>query len=103
MLRDLLIANGFTSKMGNADFAGFSRKLTRTHYETLRKAVSGNRQPSSVLMEDCAQTLGVSPTVFIEYHLWQARRCLNPDEVGLDQALAALKGQRCANTEALTP
>jgi hypothetical protein len=37
-LRDLLIEKGFTSKMGNADYAAFSRKLTVTHYESLRKA-----------------------------------------------------------------
>ena len=93
VLRDLLIARGFTTKMGNANFARFSQELESTHYEVLRKAVSGNREPSPRVMEDCAETLGVSPTVFVEYRLWQARRTFDPAEVGLPAALEALEGQ----------
>jgi len=90
VLRDLLIKNGFTSKMGNADFAGFSRNLGTTHYEVLRKAISGTREPSPSVMEDCADTLGVSPEVFTEYRLWQARRQFDPKEVGYSAALESL-------------
>lgn len=100
VLRDLLIEKGFTSKMGNADFTGFSRRLKETHYEVLRKAVSGARTPSRSVMEDCADTLGVAPTVFIEYGLWQARRTLDPAEVGMPDAVAALQLWRrtCGST-----
>jgi hypothetical protein len=94
VLRDLLIEKGFTSKMGNADFAGFSRKLKTTHYEVLRKAVSGARQPSPSVMEDCAETLGVSPIMFVEYRLWQARREFDATEVGLPAAMEALQAWR---------
>jgi hypothetical protein len=41
-------------------------------------------------MEDCAATLSVAPTVFVEYRLWDVRRRLDPDEVGIDAALTAL-------------
>lgn len=98
LLRDLLIERGFTSKMGNADFAGFSRTLRATRYEVLRKAVSGARQPGPSAMEDCAEALGVPPTVFIEYRLHEARRAFDPSAVGLAAAVEALSTWEAANS-----
>jgi len=51
------------------------------------------------VMEDCAETLGVSPNVFVEYRLWQARREFDPTEVGIEEAMTALRAWRdsCAS------
>ena len=59
-------------------------------YETLRKAVTAERAVSEKLMRSVAEALHVEPTVFVEYRLIQARRELDPAEVGWDRAIEAL-------------
>jgi hypothetical protein len=61
------------------------------NYESLRKAVVGERQPSEKIMTAAAQALGVKPTVFVEYRLLHARRALDPDQVGWEAATKALR------------
>jgi hypothetical protein len=90
VLRDLLIAKGVTTRMGNPDWTGFSQQLPEIHYETLRKAVVGERHPAAKVVEAVSDALGVDPETFVEYRLWQARRRLDPQEVGLDEALRNL-------------
>jgi hypothetical protein len=61
------------------------------HYETLRKAVAGDRPPTAGLMEACAKLLGIEPDVFAEYQLHLVQREFDVGEVGWDSALANLR------------
>jgi len=90
VLRDLLIDAGQTTKLGNPNWSSFATYVRGIHYETLRKAVTGERRPTPELMERCAETLGVAPEVFVEYRIWKAQRSFDPAEVGPQAALAAL-------------
>lgn len=90
ILRDLLIERDIVTGSGNANWAAFAEMLDGVHYETLRKAVVGDRLPNVELMEKIATVLEVNPEVFPEYRLIQAQRLLDPREVGLDVALENL-------------
>jgi hypothetical protein len=90
MLRDLLIENGITTRMGNPDWTGFCQLLRDIHYETLRKAVVGERHPAPKLIEAVADALDLAPETFTEYRLWTARRRLDPQEVGFVEAVRNL-------------
>lgn len=91
VLRDLLIDAEITTSMGNPNWSAFADKLDSVHYETLRKAVTGERNPSPVLMTEAAAALGRDPSVFIEYRLWEMQRKFDPREVGVDEALKNLE------------
>lgn len=91
VLRDLLVEAEFTTRIGNPRWADFADRLPGVHYETLRKAVTGERQPTAELMELSAQALGLEPDVFVEYRLWQARRSLDPRDVGHHAAVKTLR------------
>lgn len=68
---------------------------TGINYESIRKAIAGERRPGYGLMQRVADALGVAPEVFAEYELRQ----FDPAEVGLDAALERLeqaKGERPA-------
>jgi hypothetical protein len=90
LVRDLLIEKEITTGMGNPNWSAFAEKLETVHYETLRKAVTGERAPSPKVMEEVAAALGLDPTTFVEYRIWQAQRQFDPREVGAEVALAAL-------------
>ena len=91
VLRDLLIERGLTTSMGNPNWSAFADSMEDVHYETLRKAVTGDRAPAPVLMERVAAALGVEPDVFEEYALWRAQRMFDPREVGLEAASENLR------------
>jgi len=91
VLRDLLVERKLVTPIGNPNWSEFARDLAGVHYETLRKAVTGDRRPLPELMEACAAALGVEPTVFPEYQLWEAQRQFDPREVGSDAAMANLE------------
>lgn len=91
VLRDLLIEHGYTTAIGNPDWPAFTKQLDDVRYETLRKAITRERDPSIKVMEACANTLGVSPDVFWEYRLAQVQRMFDPREVGEDEAFANLQ------------
>lgn len=91
VLRDLLIERDITTGMGNPNWSAFAEKLDTVHYETLRKAVTGERQPSAKVMEEAAAALGIEPTTFIEYQIWQAQSQFDPREVGVEDALKNLE------------
>lgn len=97
VLRDLLIEHEITTGMGNPNWSAFAEKLETVHYETLRKAITGERQPSPKVMEEAAAALGVTPDLFIEYRVWNAQRQFDPREVGVQEALANL--ERWAKTQ----
>jgi hypothetical protein len=89
-VRDLLIERGTTTALGNPNWSAFAAELPDVSYESLRKAVTGERRPSTKLMETVASALGVEPNVFVEYRLWQAQRAFNPVQVGQSEALRNL-------------
>lgn len=86
VLRDLLIEHDITTGMGNPNWSAFAEMMPGVHYESLRKSVTGHRQPPPALMERCAEALGLEPTIFSEYRLWLAQRQFDPREVGLGEA-----------------
>jgi hypothetical protein len=89
--RDLLIARGVTTGIGNPNWSGFALELDGIHYETLRKAVTGERAPARKIMEAVAAQLDVEPSIFPEWRLCMAARDFDPREVGEEQALANLE------------
>lgn len=89
-LRTLLIDAGVVTRMGNPDWTSLARRMPGVNYESLRKAVVGERAPSEKIMIAAAQALGVKPTVFVEYRLLTARYALDPDHVGWPAATKAL-------------
>ena len=90
VLRGLLVDHGVTTRIGNPDWVGFAKQLDNIHYETLRKAVVAERQPAPKVIEAVSDALSVAPETFAEYRLWQARRLLDPQEVGLNEAVRSL-------------
>jgi hypothetical protein len=90
-LRDLLIERGYTTGIGNPNWSQFALDLGDIQYESLRKAVTGERPPSARIMVRSAEQLGVEPTVFWEYQLWLAQRALDPTKVGEEEAFANLQ------------
>ena len=91
VLRDELIEREITTGMGNPNWSAFAQLLDTVHYETLRKAVTGERAPSPKVMEEAAAALGQKPeALFVEYRVWQAQRMFDPREVGVSVALANL-------------
>lgn len=91
VLRNELIERGITTGMGNPNWSGFAQQLPGVHYETLRKAVTGERSPRPELMEACAAALEQDPAeLFWEYALYQAQTMFDPAQVGIEQALENL-------------
>jgi hypothetical protein len=90
VLRDLLIEEEITTRLGNPDWAGFARTLPGIHYETLRKAVAAERPVAPKIVEVVARKLGVDPTTFADYRLWQVRTTFDPGSVGIETALENL-------------
>lgn len=91
VLRDLLIERGHVTAIGNANWMAFSKELEDIQYESLRKAVTGERPPSPKIMESVAAMLDVTPEVFWEYRLWSVQRNFDPKEVGEDAAFENLQ------------
>lgn len=90
-VRDLLIERGYVTAMGNPNWAQFALELPTLHYETLRKAVTGDRAPAEKVMIEVGAALGIDPNEFYEYALLQAQKQFDPREVGEDAALANLE------------
>ena len=76
----------FITLTGNVNWMAVSEALPDVYYETLRKAVTGDRPPSMDLMEKVAALAGVSPEVFSEYQMEKARQQFDPKVVGWEQA-----------------
>jgi transcriptional regulator with XRE-family HTH domain len=91
-LRDLLLEREeYLTSGGNVNLQTFARSLPSYHYETLRKAVTGERQPTTELLEEVATVLGVPPETFYEYGLLVAQRDFDVSVVGVDEALENLE------------
>jgi hypothetical protein len=91
IVRDLLIERDFVTGMGNPNWSGFAAQLEDVNYESLRKAVTGDRHPAPKIMEAVAASLGVDPSIFWEYRLYEAQEQFDPKVVGEEQALANLQ------------
>ena len=87
----------FLTKTGNINWASVAEAMPGIYYESLRKALTGERQPSRAVIEKAAEVAGVDPSHFVEYRLAEARRRFDPAEVGWETAmanLALLRGER---------
>lgn len=90
-LRELVLEHDYTTRSGNPNWSAFSAELDHVHYETLRRAVAGERTPSPLLMEECARVLRVRPEYFLEYRVHLAKRDFDPRKVGVDRAVKNLR------------
>lgn len=75
----------------NVNLRAVAAALDNVHYETLRKAIAGERLPSLRLIEQVAELVGVKPDYFAEYQLALARRDFDIGEVGWEQAMRNLR------------
>ena len=90
-LVQLVIQRGYVRKNHSPDWMNFVAVVPDVEYETLRKAIAEERPVSETLLRRVAAALNVEPTVFTEYRLIQARRALDPKEVGWSRAVEALQ------------
>lgn len=90
-VRDMLIDKGYVTAMGNPNWAQFALELPDLHYETLRKAVTGDRAPAEKVMIQVAEALGLDPNEFYEYALLQTQKQFDPRIVGEETAIANLQ------------
>jgi transcriptional regulator with XRE-family HTH domain len=81
-----LTYRGLAEAIGNLD----DRGMTHAHINML---ANGHDRPSTRAMELIARACGVDPNYFAEYRLAIAMRALDPEEVGLEQALANLNAR----------
>jgi hypothetical protein len=91
VVRELLIERGMTTAIGNPNWMDFALSLPTVSYESLRKAVTGDRPPGQKIMEEVAAALDVEPSVFWEWSLAQAQHAFDPQHVGEDEAFANLQ------------
>ena len=91
VVRDLLIEQGRVTAIGNPNWMEFAQGLDGVSYESLRKAVTGERPAGPKIIEAVASALGVEPESFWEYQLWAVQRSFDPREVGEEQAFANLQ------------
>jgi len=90
-LRDLVVEHRYATRTGNAKWSAFAAELRGVHYETLRRAVAGERAPSPRLIEECARVLGIGPEYFLEYRVYLAQRDFDPTAVGTERATRNLE------------
>jgi transcriptional regulator with XRE-family HTH domain len=90
-LRALMRERGLTYR-GLAEAIGEldERGMTHAHINML---ANGHDRPSVRAMELIAKACGVDPSYFAEYRLAVAMRELDPEEVGLERALANLNAR----------
>ena len=96
-LHDLLVGREeFSTLTGNVNWRLVADSLDGVHYESLRKCVAADRQPTVDLIEKVAALAGVSPDYFVEYELAEAMRAFDVKQVGFDEARANLTAFRKA-------
>jgi transcriptional regulator with XRE-family HTH domain len=90
-LRALMDARGLTYRgLAEAIRELDGKGITHAHINML---ANGHDKPSMRAMELIAQACGVDPDYFAEYRLAMAMRELDPNEVGLEQALENLNAR----------
>jgi hypothetical protein len=88
--RDLMFTNPALLKKNLSPNWKKLSLLSEIEYESLRKAISGERLPSDKIMRAVAKALNVRPEHFIEYQANRAREQFDPKVVGLEAALQNL-------------
>jgi transcriptional regulator with XRE-family HTH domain len=97
-LRGLMDLRGLTYRgLAQATRELDGKGMTHAHINML---ANRHDKPSLRAMELIAQACGVEPEYFAEYRLAAAMRELDPDEVGLEQALANLNARLGARRRA---
>jgi len=86
----LVASAGYTTKTGTVNWAAFAEELHGVHYETLRKALAGERRVTPLVIEAAARALDLAREHFAEYRLHQARIALDECAVGFDRAMTTL-------------
>jgi hypothetical protein len=84
---------------GNVSWTAVAKELG-VNYESLRKALVGERMPPEHLMEKASRTFGVTRDYFVEAQLLDARREFDITAVGWDRAIANLEVWRLARGDA---
>jgi transcriptional regulator with XRE-family HTH domain len=93
-LRLLMERRGLTYRaLAEATRERDGRGLTHAYINML---ANGRDRPSMRAMELLAESCGVPPSYFAEYRLTVAMRELDPNEVGLERALANLNARLAA-------
>jgi hypothetical protein len=82
----VVVSPALTRRNGSPNWVALAR-VSRLDYETLRKAVTGERPVSEKIMIALANALKVKPTYFLEYRLKRAQDDFDPQVVGLEQAI----------------
>jgi transcriptional regulator with XRE-family HTH domain len=89
-LRGLMNTRGLTYRgLADATRQIDGKGITSAHINML---ANGHEKPSMRVMSLISHACGVDPSYFAEYRLADARRQLDPAEVGLEHALANLNG-----------
>src|SRR5947209_1392794 len=89
-LRELVAGTESTTQTGNVNWSAFAENVDM-HYETLRKALAGERMVTQRIIVKCAEALAIDPTYFAEYRLEEYRRRLDTRVVGLTVAVVNLQ------------
>lgn len=76
----------FLTLTGNINWRLVAERLHGVHYETLRKSVAGDREPTVNLIEQSAQLAGVEPDFFVEWHTAQIVEGFNVKKVGWEES-----------------
>ena len=93
-LRTLMESRGFTYRGLAEEIREFDGKgITHAHLNML---ANGHDKPSMRVMELIARACSISPEYFAEYRLAVAMRELDPNVVGLEQALDNLNARLAA-------
>lgn len=89
MLADLLEERDWSlrdlARKCQNDFNGWGSIATLSRYQR------GQLTPTATALERLAYSLRVQPDIFPEYRLYQARAKLDPEKVGLSQAIVNLE------------
>jgi transcriptional regulator with XRE-family HTH domain len=97
-LRELMDARGLTYRgLADAIRELDAKGISHAHINML---ANGHDKPSMRAMELIARACGVQPDYFAEYRLAVAMRELDPNEVGLEQALENLNARLGARRRA---
>lgn len=89
-VNDLLRESEWVTATGNPNVHAFAAQLDGIHYESLRKAMAGERLPSPALIEEVARVLRVRPDHFVEYRLLETQAQFDVRRVGFERALENL-------------
>lgn len=87
-MRDLIADTEWVTQTGNPNWHAFAEQLDGVHYETLRKALAGDRTVTPHIMEEVARALRIKPQHFAEYRLYMAAKSFDVREVGFERAMA---------------